>query len=136
MTIATTRKSGGRSLLRRAFRILRAKDLRRPVQKRLRWQAIAPMVVVAAAGILGVAMLLVGSQFWWWDVYSVYIAVTAMLLRSGPASFASFRPTAVVSGPGHWVLVCDHISCHPGGRPRRLVDPAGGRRTSGWRRKT
>ena len=53
-------KEGRRRLLRRAFRALRAEQLRRPVQKRLRWQAMAPMMVMAAAGILGVAVLLVG----------------------------------------------------------------------------
>ena len=72
-------KAGRRSLLRRAFRALRAEELRRPVQKRLRWQAMAPMMVMAAAGILGVAVLLVGSQFWWWDIYGISIAATATL---------------------------------------------------------
>ena len=102
-------KERRRSLLRRAFRILRAKDLRRPVQKRLRWQAIAPMVVVAAAGTLGVAMLLVGSQFWWWDVYSVYIAVTAMLYVLVLLFCALFarRQLSLARDIG---AVCDHIS--------------------------
>ena len=102
-------KAGRRSLLRRAFRALRAEELRRPVQKRLRWQAMAPMMVMAAAGILGVAVLLVGSQFWWWDIYGISIAATATLYFLVLLFCALFarRQLSLARDIGS---VCDHIA--------------------------
>ena len=68
-----------RSLLRSLLRSLRAKDLQRPVERRLTRRAAAPAAVLAAAGIGGVMVLLVGNKLWWWNIYGGYIAVTVVL---------------------------------------------------------
>ena len=68
-----------RSLLGSLRRARRARDLQRPVEKRLIRRAAAPAAVMAAAGIGGVMALLVGNKLWWWNIYSGYIAVTVTL---------------------------------------------------------
>ena len=68
-----------RSLLRSLLRSLRAKDLQRPVERRLTRRAAAPAAVLAVAGIGGVMVLLVGNKLWWWNIYGGYIAVTVVL---------------------------------------------------------
>ena len=68
-----------RSLLRSLLRSLRAKDLQRPVERRLTRRAAAPAAVMAAAGIGGVMVLLVGNKLLWWNIFSGYIAVTVVL---------------------------------------------------------
>ena len=98
-----------RSLLGSFRRALRARDLRRPVQKRLRRQAMAPMVVMAGAGILGVALMFVATEYWWWNVYIACITVTAALYFLVLLFFAlsARRQLSLARDIG---LVCDHIA--------------------------
>ena len=98
-----------RSLLGSVRRALLARDLRRPVQKRLRRQAMAPMAVMAGAGILGVALVFVATEYWWWGVYSAYITVTAALyfLVLLFCALSARRQLSLARDIGS---VCDHIA--------------------------
>ena len=102
-------KEQRRSLLRSLFRALRAKDLRLPVQRRLARQAAVPAAVMAAAGIGGVMVLLVGNKLWWWDIYSGYIAITAVLYFLVLAFFCltAWRQRPLARDLG---LLCDRIA--------------------------
>ena len=98
-----------RSLLGSVRRALLARDLRRPVQKRLRQQAMAPMAVMAVAGILGAVLMFVAVEYWWWDIYSACITVTAALYFLVLLFFAlsARRQLSLARDIGS---VCDHIA--------------------------